>query len=105
MTSLAAHLPAPGSVAWRGETGLPGKDEAFYNELRVRHIVIRETQIQQLPKPHVVGGWVVNTSLTVDHQVYKVDVMTQSDQWSVYRRFSEFLQLQQQVEPGSPSDY
>jgi hypothetical protein len=42
--------------------------------LKVRHVVIRECILRQLPKPHT---------------LYKVDVMTQSDQWAVYRQVNE----------------
>jgi hypothetical protein len=74
MTSLRASLPPPGSVNWSGSSGTTDRDP-FCLELKVRHVVIRECILRQLPKPHT---------------LYKVDVMTQSDQWAVYRQVNEW---------------
>eukprot|EP00050_Salpingoeca_kvevrii_P021033 m.105505 g.105505 ORF g.105505 m.105505 type:complete len:826 (+) comp9145_c0_seq2:393-2870(+) len=83
MTSLAAVLPQPGSISWRSDRALGnGNDEAFYNEMQVRHVVISTTSIRKVPKPHV---------------VYHVDVMTQSDRWTVLRRYSRFHALHQKM--------
>jgi len=74
MTSLRASLPPAGSVNWSRRISRADEDPASL-ELKVRHVVIRDVVLRQLPKPHM---------------MYKVDVMTQSDQWSVYRRYSHF---------------
>eukprot|EP00051_Salpingoeca_urceolata_P007783 m.100468 g.100468 ORF g.100468 m.100468 type:complete len:886 (+) comp15401_c0_seq1:270-2927(+) len=88
MTSLQTLLPGAGAAVWRSEgsgagtlaAGTTGSaEEALLSEMRVRHIVIRETHIHSTPKPHV---------------VYQIEVMTQADQWTVMRRYSEFHQLQ-----------
>eukprot|EP00041_Stephanoeca_diplocostata_P010669 m.169911 g.169911 ORF g.169911 m.169911 type:complete len:765 (-) comp18250_c1_seq31:353-2647(-) len=83
---LRASLPPPGSSSWRSDRAAPGEDENLL--VRIRHVVIRESSIQQLPKPHV---------------VYHIDVITQNDRWSVSRRYSDFLSLQLQMLRIDPS--
>eukprot|EP00037_Helgoeca_nana_P005942 m.55210 g.55210 ORF g.55210 m.55210 type:complete len:773 (+) comp16871_c0_seq2:470-2788(+) len=73
---LRASLPPPGSTNWRSDRAAPGEDDAVTT--KVRHVVIREASIRRLPKPFV---------------VYHIDVMTQSDRWTVLRRYSEFSDL------------
>eukprot|EP00039_Didymoeca_costata_P002114 m.57607 g.57607 ORF g.57607 m.57607 type:complete len:659 (+) comp11119_c0_seq1:3005-4981(+) len=79
MTSLKGSLPPPGSASWSASRATPAVEEdPLSEELRVRHVVIREAISRVLPTKHT---------------VYKIHVMTQTEQWSILRRFREFESL------------
>ncbi|XP_057290467.1 nischarin-like [Hydractinia symbiolongicarpus] len=80
MTSLQDLLPHPGSRNWRKSRSLTTDSE---EELTVvRHIVIREVWLEKRPWPHA---------------VYKIDVMSQTSHWFVFKRYKEFYQLHQKL--------
>ena len=77
MTSLHSSLPSPGRTSWRKDLSAIARDPNT-QYLRVRHVVIRGTEINQKPSPYV---------------VYKIDVVTESNNWFVYKRYSQFHSL------------
>ena len=77
MTSLHSSLPSPGRTTWRKDLSAIARDPNT-QYLRIRHVVIRGTEINQKPSPFV---------------VYKIDVVTESNNWFVYKRYSQFHSL------------
>jgi hypothetical protein len=85
MTSLGASLPQSGSSVWRKDRSVAsfsGRDPVRIDQNRVRHVVIRETETRSFPSVHT---------------VYKIDVLTQSNHWCVFRRYREFRVLNQKL--------
>ena len=77
MTSLHSSLPSPGRVTWRKDLSAIARDPST-QYLRVRHTVIRGSEITPKPSPHV---------------VYRIDVVTESNNWFVSKRYSQFYSL------------
>eukprot|EP00045_Choanoeca_perplexa_P012551 m.137312 g.137312 ORF g.137312 m.137312 type:complete len:898 (-) comp16051_c0_seq7:1009-3702(-) len=77
MTSLTSSLPQD---SW----GIAQSDEEarFEAEMRIRHVAIVTTTLRSLPRPHV---------------VYGLEVSTATDRWVVFRRYSAFNTLHQQL--------
>lgn len=75
MTSLQGLLPPPGCSNWR-KSRVYNHDEE--DSIVVRHVVIREVWVEKRPWPHA---------------VYKVDVLSQTSHWFVFKRYKEFYQL------------
>jgi hypothetical protein len=78
MASLSSYLPSPGKVSWRLDT--TPNDVAEGN--KVRHVMIRSAEVWEKPSPHV---------------MYKVEVVTEYNQWYLYRRYSEFHTLHRKL--------
>ena len=70
-------MPSPGRITWRKDLSAIARDPNT-QYLRVRHVVIRGTEILEKPSPHV---------------EYKLDVVTESNNWIVYKRYSQFHSL------------
>merc|ERR1712080_496677 len=79
MTSLQGLLPPPGSSNWRKSRSYTDSDE---DSIVVRHVVIREVWVEKRPWPHA---------------VYKIDVLSQTSHWFVFKRYKEFYQLHQRL--------
>ncbi|XP_066932916.1 nischarin-like [Clytia hemisphaerica] len=80
MTSLQDLLPQAGSSTWRKtRANTAGSEE---DDIVVRHVVIREVWLEKRPWPHA---------------VYKIDVMSQTSHWFVFKRYKEFYNLHQKL--------
>lgn len=90
MTSLQGSLPRSGSTLWRKDRGRLTTDDDVGAPV-IKHVVIREVWQKKLPSPHA---------------LYKIDVMTKSNHWSVLRRYREFRQLHKKLmsQYGIPKD-
>jgi len=80
MTSLQGLLPTPGSSNWRKSRAFTADSDD--DSILVHHVVIREVWLEKRPWPHA---------------VYKVDVMSQTSHWFVFKRYKEFYQLHQKL--------
>ena len=91
MTSLQGSLPRSGSSLWRKDRGRLTTDDDAPGTPVIKHVVIREVWQKKLPSPHA---------------LYKIDVMTKSNHWSVLRRYREFRQLHKKLmsQYGIPKD-
>ena len=84
MASINRHLPSPGSAVWRRDvSSLDGTSGGIGGDSnKVRHVVIRDAEIREVPSPHV---------------VYRIDVLTEHDHWYIYHRYSHFYALHKKV--------
>ncbi|XP_047135000.1 nischarin isoform X1 [Hydra vulgaris] len=80
MTSLNDFLPLPGSNNWRKTRSLT--TDSNEDSTVVRHVIIREVWLKKHPWPHA---------------VYKVEVMSQTSHWFVFKRYKEFYNLHQKL--------
>lgn len=90
MTSLKGFLPPAGSALWRKDRGrLSSESES--SSPTIKHVVIREVWQRSYPSPHA---------------IYKIDVMTKSNHWFVFRRYREFDELHKKLVSlyGIPKD-
>ena len=90
MTSLQGSLPRSGSALWRKDRGRLSSENDCFSPV-IKHVVIREVWQKTHPSPHA---------------LYKVDVMTKSNHWSVLRRYREFRELHKMLinQYGIPKD-
>ena len=83
MTSLKGFLPPAGSALWRKERRrLSSESEGVSSSPAIKHVVIREVWRKTYPTPHA---------------LYKIDVMTKSNHWFVFRRYREFGELHKKL--------
>lgn len=75
MTSLKSCLPPKGSSNWH-RNSIP--DDSTTTS--IRHAIIREVWLEKRPSPHA---------------VYKIEIMSNSSHWFVFRRYKEFYNLHQ----------
>lgn len=91
MTSLKGFLPPAGSALWRKDRGRLTSDSDSASSPAIKHVVIREVWQRSYPSPHA---------------LYKIDVMTKSNHWFVFRRYREFNELHKKLVSlyGIPKD-
>ena len=91
MTSLKGFLPPAGSALWRKDRGRLNSDSEDGSIPAIKHVVIREVWQRSYPSPHA---------------LYKIDVMTKSNHWFVFRRYREFNDLHKKLVSlyGIPKD-
>ena len=91
MTSLKGFLPPAGSALWRKDRGRLNSDSENGSTPAIKHVVIREVWQRSYPSPHA---------------LYKIDVMTKSNHWFVFRRYREFNDLHKKLVSlyGIPKD-
>lgn len=91
MTSLKGFLPPAGSALWRKDRGRISSESESSSSPTIKHVVIREVWQKSSPSPHA---------------VYKIDVMTKSNHWFVFRRYREFDELHKKLVSlyGIPKD-
>ena len=91
MTSLKGFLPPAGSALWRKDRGRLTSDSDSGSSPTIKHVVIREVWQRSYPSPHA---------------LYKIDVMTKSNHWFVFRRYREFNELHKKLVSlyGIPKD-
>lgn len=91
MTSLKGFLPPAGSALWRKDRGRLNSDSENGSTPAIKHVVIREVWQRSYPSPHA---------------LYKIDVMTKSNHWFVFRRYREFNNLHKKLVSlyGIPKD-
>lgn len=82
MASLKGFLPPPGSTLWRKDRGRISSESESTSLPTIKHVVIREVWQKENPSPHA---------------VYKIDVMTKSNHWFVFRRYREFDELHKKL--------
>ena len=90
MASLKGFLPPAGSALWRKDRGrLSSESES--SSPTIKHVVIREVWQKSYPSPFA---------------IYKIDVMTKSNHWFVFRRYREFDELHKKLVSlyGIPKD-
>eukprot|EP00794_Sanderia_malayensis_P018188 gene18188-20002_t len=91
MTSLQDCLPPPGSFNWHHRRKTNSFDSSE-STASIRHAIIREVWLEKRPRPHA---------------VYKIEVMSNSSHWFVFRRYKEFYSLHQKLAKkfGIPKDF
>lgn len=91
MTSLKGFLPPAGSALWRKDRGRLTSESDNGSSPAIKHVVIREVWQRSYPSPHA---------------LYKIDVMTKSNHWFVFRRYREFNELHKKLVSlyGIPKD-
>lgn len=91
MTSLKGFLPPAGSALWRKDRGRLRSESESDSSPSIKHVVIREVWQRIHPSPHA---------------LYKIDVMTKSNHWFVFRRYREFDELHKKLVKlyGIPKD-
>lgn len=91
MASLKGFLPPAGSALWRKDRGRLNSDSENSSIPAIKHVVIREVWQRSYPSPHA---------------LYKIDVMTKSNHWFVFRRYREFNDLHKNLVSlyGIPKD-
>ncbi|XP_065070593.1 nischarin-like [Rhopilema esculentum] len=80
MTSLQAYLPPRGSSNWHRSSSFSMLGEE--PSTSIRHVIIREVWLEKKPSPHA---------------VYKIEIMSNSSHWFVFRRYKEFHNLHQKL--------
>ena len=91
MTSLKGFLPPAGSALWRKDRGRLTSESESDSSPAIKHVVIREVWQRTHPSQHA---------------LYKIDVMTKSNHWFVFRRYREFDELHKRLVKlyGIPKD-
>lgn len=91
MTSLKGFLPPAGSALWRKDRGRLSSESEGSLSPSIKHVVIREVWQRTNPSPHA---------------LYKIDVMTKSNHWFIFRRYREFYELHKNLVAlyGIPKD-
>lgn len=91
MTSLKGFLPPAGSALWRKDRGRVSSESESSSSPTIKHVVIREVWQKSYPSPHA---------------LYKIDVMTKSNHWFIFRRYREFDELHKKLVSlyGIPKD-
>ena len=91
MASLKGFLPPPGSTLWRKDRSRIPSESERSSSPTIKHVVIREVWQKGNPSPHA---------------VYKIDVITKSNHWFVFRRYREFDELHKMLVSlyGIPKD-
>lgn len=82
MTSLKGSLPPAGSALWRKDRGRLSSESESGSSPTIKHVVIREVWQKSYPSPYA---------------LYKIDVMTRSNHWFVFRRYREFDELHKKL--------
>lgn len=91
MTSLKGFLPPAGSALWRKDRGRLSSESEGSLSPSIKHVVIREVWQRTNPSQHA---------------LYKIDVMTKSNHWFIFRRYREFYELHKKLVAlyGIPKD-
>lgn len=82
MTSLKGFLPPAGSALWRKDRARLSSESEGNSSPSIKHVVIREVWQKSSPSSHA---------------LYKIDVMTKSNHWFVFRRYREFDELHKKL--------